>query len=394
MYWSRRMKLKQQPGDFIVEEIPSITFSEEKNAQKIFLMEKQEIDTFEAVRLISKKTGLPLHEIGYAGLKDKHALAKQYISLPSHVNIQELKTANVRLRFVGYHSKKIQIGDLQGNRFQIIVRDIQPDELPGIQKRGQNLPHSGIPNYFDSQRFGSVFRGEFIAKFVVKKNYEPAVKLYLTSYLKSEKKMVKDEKRLILAHWNTLGSISVRKKEFALVITEYLTAGSWLAAYKKIPASLREMYVNAYQSFLWNESVKEILHTCVDETRLYPIPYHLGSLVFYTGLNAEEVRYLPSVFPTLSETVLLSDSQHQIVDKVLLREKITLQDFAIEEDTGNFFKTRSRPVLVKPEHFVLSDSVPDEVNDALGKPRFKMSVSFELPQGCYATLITKRLFGH
>ena len=69
------MKLKQQPADFIVEEIPDFEVTSEKDEHTVFLLEKQEVDTFDAIRQIAKKLRISLFEIGYAGLKDKHALA-------------------------------------------------------------------------------------------------------------------------------------------------------------------------------------------------------------------------------------------------------------------------------------------------------------------------------
>ena len=212
------MKLKQLSTDFIVEEIPSIEISQEKDEHAIFLLEKKEIDTFDAVRLISKKLRVPLFEIGYAGLKDRHALAKQYISIPTHYKIQNTKIGTLNIHLVGYNRKKIKIGDLNGNKFTITVRDVKENELDNVSKRAETISCCGVPNYFDSQRFGSVIGNEFIAKYVIKKEYEQAVKRYLTAYLKSEPKKIKDEKRKILAQWNDLRNVTVWNKTFATVI--------------------------------------------------------------------------------------------------------------------------------------------------------------------------------
>ncbi len=388
------MKLKQIPADFIVEEIPSLEFTKDKHDHAVYLMEKQEIDTFEALRFLSKKTRVPLFEIGYAGLKDKHALTKQYISLPAHYSIPQISIDNVKLTFVGYHQKKIKIGDLQGNKFWITARDVKQTELKQIAERAQVIPCFGVPNYFDSQRFGSVINNEFIIKHIIEKKYEQAVKIFLTAYLKSERKNIKDEKRKLLSQWNNLTNISVRTRELALVITEYRNTGSWLTAYKRIPAHLREMYVNAYQSFLWNECVKETLKTCITKEKLYPVEYATGSLLFYTMLTDQEQERIPEFFPTLSSTVILSEFDQQIVDRVITKQGITLADFDIEEATTNFFKTRKRSIRLQPKDFIISEPQQDEINNKNNDQRFKITVSFSLPQGSYATLITKRLFGN
>ncbi len=123
------MKLKQLPTDFVVEEIPDYTVSPQKDQHTIFLLQKQEVDTFEAIRRIAQRLHISLFEIGYAGLKDKHALARQYVSIPTKYNVQNLKLDSIELTAVGYSQKKIKIGDLTGNQFIITARDIQEHEL-------------------------------------------------------------------------------------------------------------------------------------------------------------------------------------------------------------------------------------------------------------------------
>jgi tRNA pseudouridine13 synthase len=389
-----RMKLKQLPADFIVEEIPDYAVSSEKDEHTVFLLEKQEVDTFEAVRRIAQRLHISLFEIGYAGLKDKHALAKQYISIPTRYNVQGLKMDSVVLSLVGYSRKKIKIGDLVGNRFTIVVRDVEEKKLADISVWAETIAMSGVPNYFDSQRFGSVIDKVFIGKEVVLKNYEKAVKQYLTAYQKSEPKKIKDEKRKILSAWNDLASVRVYNKAFAEVIKEYAKTKDWRAAYRKIPAHLREMFVNAYQSFLWNECVKEILKNSVEKKKLYSVEYAIGALLFYTDLSEQELKNIPQTFLTISETAMFTKDEQWIVSTVLAKEELQLTDFKIEEETGNFFKTRARQVLLIPGDFTISKPERDEINSKGNMMRYKMQVSFSLPKGSYATVVTKRLFGH
>ena len=98
------------------------------------------------------------------------------------------------------------------------------------------------------------------------------------------------------------------------------------------------------------------------------------------------------MFPTLSEKVLLSEFDNKIVSKVLSNENITIPDLDIESSTGNFFKTRKRQVIVIPENFSVSDPMDDELNIINGKPQKKITLSFSLPKGSYATVVTKKIF--
>jgi len=389
------MKLKQTPYDFIVEEIPNIDIFKEKKEHAIFILEKQEMDTFEALRLISNNLLISLFEIGYAGLKDKHGLTKQYISIPTKYNITSKKIEKIKLEFVGYYNKKIKIGDLNGNRFTITVRNIQKGDTPGIYSRAKTISEIGVPNYFDSQRFGSVIHKEFIARYLIQKNYEQAVKIFLTKYLKTERKRIKDEKRKILASWNNFEKIDIKNNVFKSVTNEYKKNKNWLEAYRKIPPNLRELFLNAYQSYLWNECIKEIFKRIVGKERLYHIDYNIGYLIFYKKLIDTEIKKIPITFQTISPSMKFSsDFEEEIINYVLSIENINLEDLDIEKETSNFFKTRKREVILKPQEFTISNLELDEINDKGKKKRYKIILSFILPKGSYATIITKRLFGH
>ena len=388
------MKIKQLTKDFIVEEIPSIEISNEKKEHSIFILEKQEMDTFEALRTVARNLRISLFEIGYAGLKDKHGLTKQYISIPTKYNIKNKEMKNIKLEFVGYNNKKIKTGDLKANKFIITIRNIKKGDAPGIFSRAKTIPEIGVPNYFDSQRFGSVIHKEFIAKHLIQKNYEQSVKIFLTKYLKSERKKIKDEKRKILENWNNIGSINLENKLFKSIINEYNKTKSWLKAYKKIPSNLREMFVNAYQSYLWNECIKELLKKIVAKERLYYVKYNIGSLIFYKKLLDFEIKKIPSNFQTISPFMKFSSElEEEIINDILSKENIKLEDLDIEKATGNFFKTRKRQIILKPEEFKITELDLDEINDKGKKNIFKITVSFILPKGCYATIITKRIFG-
>lgn len=389
------MKLKQIPADFIVEEIPNFKISQNRDRYQVFLLEKQELDTFDAVRIISKELKIPLPKIGFAGLKDKHGITRQYISIPVEQHIENKDMRNIKLEFVGYHNKRIETGDLKGNKFTIVVRNIQKGDIPGTYSRAKTISGMGVPNYFDSQRFGSVIHNEFIAKYLIQRNYEQAVRIFLTKYTKKERKKTKDEKREILTNWKNLEYVDVKNKVFADIICEYVKTKSWLAAYKKIPSNLREMFVNAYQSYLWNECVKEAFKKVVGNERLYNIDYNIGSLLFYKKIIDTEIKKIHPTFQTVSPVMKFSSEfEEEIIKSVLSKEKISFEDLNIKEETGNFFKTREREVILKPEEFKISELEIDEINEKEKKNRHKITLSFILPKGSYATIITKRIFGH
>jgi tRNA pseudouridine13 synthase len=384
------MKLKQLPEDFAVEELNKFELKESGN-YKLYLLEKKSMETFYLLSYLSKKNNIPVSEFGIAGLKDKHAVTKQYLTIPKKYDIKTIKEQNFSLNFLGFVSEQLKSGDLQGNKFTITVRDVKKGEVEGIINKSKAIDQ-GMPNYFDSQRFGSVLNREFIAKYLIKKDYEKAVKLFLTETSKFEKADVKKDKKKILENWEFLSKISIKIKTFRIIIEEFLKTKDWLKAYKKIPNNLREIYISAYQSYLWNECVKELLRQKIDKKRLYSVKYNIGSLEFYKSISEEEKKSLPETFKTISHDIKPTETEKKIIEKILAREEIKIEDFDIRQQTDSFFKSHERKVIIFPGSFSISEPQVDELNDKGKNNRFKFIVSFSMSKGSYATIATKRLF--
>jgi tRNA pseudouridine13 synthase len=386
------MKLRQQPSDFKVEEISEFSISKTKRDYKLFLLEKTGLETFSLIQYLSKQNNIPAYEFCVAGLKDKHAETRQHMTLPSKYDLRTLREQSFKITFLGYVDSKIKLGDLTSNKFEITVREVLKGELDGIYQKAKNISDIGVPNYFDSQRFGSAIYKEFIAKEVMLKNYEKAVKIYQTQISKSEKKFIKEDKKSILANWTDLTKAKVFNGQLRTVVDEYILTKSWLSAYKKIPGSLREIFDSAYQSYLWNECIKTIIRQNVESKAVYSVEYTLGTLLFYKRLTGKEASSIPKTFQTISDELVPHDNEKKIIEKVLTREGITISDFKIKEATGNFFKSRERQVIIKPQGFSVSNPQIDDVNDKGRENRYMIKVKFTLPKASYATIVIKRLF--
>jgi tRNA pseudouridine13 synthase len=383
------MKLKQLPEDFKVEELNELEISKNEKPYKVYLLEKKSMETFSLLSYLAKKNNIPVSELGIAGLKDKHAITKQHFTLPSKYNLKTLQEKNFRITFLGYVSEKLKLGSLTGNRFEITVRDVKKGELEGVAQKADSIEKTGVPNYFDSQRFGSVINQEFVAKHLIKKDYEKAVKTYLTLYTKFESSKVKEEKKLILQNWGSFSKLRLKNPSLKRVTEEYEKTKDWLKAYKKIPPNLREMMISAYQSYLWNECVKKVLKLKINNRKIYPVRYSLGVLLFYK--NVKEINDVPETFKTISQDMEITSFEREVITEILSKEMVSIKSFDIKE-TGNFFISHERKTLLNPSQFKISQPSVDELNDNGRKNKFKITLSFTLSKGSYATMITKRLF--
>jgi tRNA pseudouridine13 synthase len=382
------MKYRQKPSDFIVEEIVDYIILNNENDKranyKLYLLTKEDIETFSLIEQISSENNIPKKEIGFAGLKDTHARTKQYISIPKKYEIKNKFSNNKNnynsytIEFVGYIENRINLGNLTENKFTITINELDKYDVADMYEYSKQINH-GIVNYFDSQRFGSVKNKIFIGKYLIQKRFEDAVKYYLTTYIESESKQIIEDKKNILKSWGRF-DCKINDYQLRYVILEYKKTKNWLRTYQKISPSLKEMYVAAYQSYLWNECVKKLIRKNVPEKNIVEVPYAIDELMFFR----EQVD-LPQTFTTISHKIELSEDEKEIVDEVLAKENLTLSQFNIRQ-TGNFFKSHERNILIYPKNFKIFEPVKKENG-------YSVTISFELPKGSYATIVLKYLFG-
>ncbi len=385
------MKLRQKPDDFKVEELSELEIKD-SGPFKLYRLEKRGMESFFLFAYLAKSSGIEVRDIGYAGLKDKHAVTRQYLTIPADKEFKILHEKNFDLELLGYVDQRLELGSLQGNLFEITMRNIHKGELDGIRAKAKGIEVMGVPNYFDSQRFGSVINNEFIVKWAVKGDYERAVKTFLTSYTRSEPGRVKDEKREILKNWPHFEKVQVKATSLSNVIEEYKKTKDWATAYRRMPTNIRKMMLSAYQSYLWNECAKAILKKVLFHEQAYKIEYNVGDLVFYKDIKESQLKELPETLKLIGPRMEMAPGEEAAIRQVLNKEGLKLKDFDIQDKTGDFFGVRERQLIVRPAGFKMSEPEIDELNDRGKKNVFKITLSFSLPKGCYATIVTKRIF--
>ncbi|MCS3922688.1 tRNA pseudouridine13 synthase [Methanococcus voltae PS] len=398
------MKLRQKPEDFKVQEVLDLENiltdenSSEKN-YKIYELCKKNMENLKAISYISKSQEIPLKEIGYCGLKDRHAITKQYISIPAEYEI-DIKEDNLKLNFIGYSSDKLTIGDLIGNHFEITIRNIDRDYFLEIADNIRNLEY-GVPNYFDNQRFGSVFQGKFIVEYMLKNNFEEIFKILLTKYGKSENKKIKDLKRYIDKNWNNWDKCyqyviknDIKSKMYVNILKKLKNTGEYREAYKYVDIRLNDLFIAAYQSYLWNECLKEYLKEVLDKENRTYIDYDCGSLLYYSKIDEslfEELRNkeMPLLYDKLDKNLSEIDEKFvNAINMVLKRNKLKFKDFSDDNLIKGKFRNFNRPILNIPENVKYGKFKADELN----KGKYKITLEFNLKKGAYATGIIKGVF--
>jgi tRNA pseudouridine13 synthase len=151
-----RGALRTEPEDFVVEE--DLGFTASGVGQHVLLkVRKRNANTQWVSRELAKLCGCHPRDIGYAGLKDRRAIAVQYFTVPkSSLSLEawrEVRHPEFDVLEANAHSRKLPRGALAGNRFIIRVRGIAVDDAD-LNARTTEVSRRGVPNYFGPQRFG------------------------------------------------------------------------------------------------------------------------------------------------------------------------------------------------------------------------------------------------
>ena len=148
--------LKRFNEDFNVTELPLQLPSGE--GEHIWLdIEKNGANTAFVAQQLAQAVGVQEGDVGYAGLKDRNAITRQWFSIyrpkGETPDLTLLQHPEFTVLGQSRHVKKLRPGDLQGNRFRIVLRDVTGDR-GAIEANLQAVASQGVPNYFGAQRFG------------------------------------------------------------------------------------------------------------------------------------------------------------------------------------------------------------------------------------------------
>jgi tRNA pseudouridine13 synthase len=383
------MKIKVQPDDFYVEEVINRSFS--KNGHySIYKLEKRFWDTFDLLDYLSRK--YKFRNIGRAGIKDRYSHSIQYISVKG-AKAKEIKEDNFKLSFIGKSDLPITQNDLIKNKFTIVIRDLNEKEVAYIQNNVQSLTEFGFPNYYDEQRMGSARAKQgFIAEKLMLKHYNGALKLYMATPSSFDDSRTRKLKKYLDEHWSNWKECLKFPHQLGqfryplLYLAEH--PNDFKGAIKTIRRDLLEMFINAYQAFLWNETLKKLLE--IEKVGTFKRKYRFGDLHFYDELAEDKLKYFQVItIPAVSyKTQFNDDKIRQVVEQVLALENKSLKDFKIDLNIkGLFFKPYERNAIVIPEDFIINNAE----NDELYPKKLKLTLSFALPKGSYATILLKRV---
>ncbi|KAI9596487.1 pseudouridine synthase [Syncephalis fuscata] len=236
-----------------------------------FLLYKEGKDTMDAIEHISRVTRLNSRTFSYAGTKDRQAVTVQRVTAHK-VTADRLLQVNqnrapVRVGNFSYVKAPLRLGDLGGNRFVIVLRDVKGCSEEDLVASLVSLRDYGFINYYGTQRFGTgTVSTQKIGACMLRADWESAVTLLLTP----DTVIGQENSRHAQAreHWKEHGDPAAAAKLFPnhcvaeRAILNYFSrkegnCNDYYGAVMAMPINMRKLYAHSYQSYVWNCAATE-----------------------------------------------------------------------------------------------------------------------------------------
>ncbi|MES9972558.1 MAG: tRNA pseudouridine(13) synthase TruD, partial [Candidatus Thiodiazotropha sp.] len=198
--------IRARPEDFQVDEV--LGFEADGDGEHLLVhIRKRQTNTHWLAGQLAGLAGIAPKDVSYAGMKDRHAVTTQWFSLRMAGRPEpdwgRLESDLIQVLQVHRHRRKLRRGTLQGNRFQIRIRDLTADK-EALDQRLSLLQELGMPNYFGEQRFGRDYQNLALAEQLFSQN---------------RSRMKRQLRGLVIS--------AVRSQLFNQVLAERIRQGNW-----------------------------------------------------------------------------------------------------------------------------------------------------------------------
>ena len=150
-------RIRESCRDFSVVEELDIEFSGDGEHDWLRIR-KTDANTHWAAEQLARRASVSVRDVGYAGLKDRRAIATQWFSVPRKPGAETdwtgLAVQGIEVLEIRRHNRKLRRGAHRGNAFRIAIRGEEPLPTDDVTERLQQIAEQGVPNYFGEQRFG------------------------------------------------------------------------------------------------------------------------------------------------------------------------------------------------------------------------------------------------
>lgn len=422
--------IRQSIDDFMVEEVlvdgskaeiekvagnHVLGASNSKQRYLLCVLVKRGWDTFIAIKNLAEQLGISPQQISIAGIKDAKAVTAQHITI-ENATIEDIAKVNIRdieLRPLGYIREKLSPYYLLGNNFTIRIKAIKLLEATAAQQIAETIAAlnalGGFPNFFGHQRFGTTRPiTHIVGKALVKGDFEEAAMQFLakpSSHEHPSSRQAREELQSTRDFRRALQNFP-RHLRYERLMLRHLAdqPEDFVGAFKRLPFRLQALFVQAYQSYLFNRFLSERIKQGLSLTRAeigdyvlhvdrlgLPMPNTAKAVSSETIGEANELikaGKMRIALPLIGPKQKLAEGlTGQIVHRVLEEEGVETSSFKITTVTNISARGGFRSVIAPIKNF--SSAVVSTCDSS--NRECEASLSFTLPRGSYATVLLREI---
>ncbi|MEM8711526.1 MAG: tRNA pseudouridine(13) synthase TruD [Planctomycetota bacterium] len=390
------MKLKVRPSDFKVTERLAEGAIQEGGGHRVYRVIKEKLTSIEAASELAAHCGVTPADVAMAGLKDRQGVTTQFMSVPRGPSVSANvgdRGISLNIQSIGFSAEPISASMSEGNDFQVVVRDLGDGALEHLRSSLDSVRSFGLPNYFDSQRFGNLRHGQgWIVLDLLKGDVSGALRKLVASPSPFEppaKRRLKEALIRSWDDWSACRSIAGKLGRHHSVF-EHLKRDpdDFEGAFERVGTRERLIHLYAFQSHLWNRALGLwVQDHFPDRVSLRGIE---GMLRFPGG----EFELPPEweggfMLPGAQLDGVTDPVQRELYERTLERMGLEPQQLELPNVAGFQLKPELRPATVRPHAL----RVRPAEEDNLHRGRRMVKVQFGLPRGAYATMVIQRLVG-
>jgi len=383
--------IKQRAEDFFVQEIP--LYEPGGSGEHVYCeIQKIGLTTFEAMHRLGKSLNISTRDIGYAGMKDAHAITRQIFSIAGTTPeaVMALQIPGIAVQWAARHGNKLRLGHLQGNRFAIKIREVNPTDVVKLKPVLDVIQKRGMPNFFGEQRFGRRNNNDLLGAALIRGDHETVLKQLLGSpdpaldskaTLEARAAFDKRDNARAMQLWPRTGGIERR------VLARLMKTHRPSAAVHAIDDKIRRLWVSAVQSRLFNDVLSRRVMT-IDKLLDGDLAYkHDNGACFRVESAATEqprcdAFEISPTGPLVGYRMTLPEGEPLAIEQEAMKA-ITLTAADFRQSGKMRVKGARRSLRIKPENIEIAGGV-----DEFGP---HITVAFTLPAGAFATVLLREL---
>jgi tRNA pseudouridine13 synthase len=422
--------IRKSMEDFVVEEIlvdgskaeirkaaetRVLGASDAKQRYLLCVLVKRNWDTFIILKNIAKQLGVSQKQIHIAGIKDAKAVTSQHITVEncSMEDAAKVNIKDIEIRPIGYVREKLSTYYLFGNNFTISLKEIKQSESTVAKRIAETASTleaiGGIPNYFGHQRFGTTRPiTHLVGKAIVEGDFEAAAMLFLAKPSIHEHPSSRSARTELQSTRNFTLALQDFPKQlrYERLMLRHLVVKprDFIGAFRRLPIKLQALFVQAYQSYLFNrflsarvkngfslnraevgDFVVNVERSGLPMVNIVKVAIKENLAKINALIQADRMRValpLVGVKQNISQGIM-----GQIERQVLEEESAESENFRVEALREMRKRGRLRPIVTPIMNFKLLDVL----NSAVNSKEYQADLKFMLLRGSYATVLLREI---